>query len=216
MKRIQLLTRVEPDLRDRVSQMASEEGISINDLVIKALESYLGIPQDRSDNTIDNSTAITSLEERITALESNAIKVDNSTAITSLEERITALESNAIKVDNSTAITMDIDDRFEALESEIKEIREELKAIVDAGKLPQKTAPKKQKTIAPGGTIGEQILKLMGDGNDWSNKELLSHFPGKKLGTITGELSRLCKKGAIVKVKSESGKEIPGVHRIKT
>ena len=150
MKRIQLLTRVEPDLRDRVSQMASEEGISINDWVIKALESYLGIPQNRSDNTIDNSTAITSLEERITAL-----------------------ESNAIKVDNSTAITMDIDDRFEALESEIQAIREELKAIVDAGKLPPKTAPKKEKTIAPGGTIAKI---------NW--KSFIAEFPGKNLDEL--------------------------------
>ena len=85
--------------------------------------------------------------------------------------------------------------------------REELKAIVASGNSPPKT-----KTIAPGeGTIADQILQLMADGREWSNKELGTHFPGKR---ITSALSRLKGKGAIEQVKSESGKEIPGVHRI--
>ena len=189
MKRLQLITRVDPELREAVSKAAGDEGISINDLVIKALENYLGIPQD--------STAITT---------------DNSSAITTLAERITALESNAINGDNSTDSTSVINDRFEALESEIKAIREELKAIVNAGKSPKKTEPQTAKTIAPGvGTIADQILQLMADGREWSNKELGTHFPGKR---ITSALSRLKGKGAIEQVKSESGKEIPGVHRI--
>ena len=106
MKRLQLITRVDPELREAVSKAAGDEGISINDLVIKALENYLGIPKDRSDNTVDNSSAITTLAERITAL-----------------------ESNAINGDNSTAITTAIDDRFLALESQIQAIREELGTI---------------------------------------------------------------------------------------
>ena len=187
MKRLQLITRVDPELREAVSKAAGDEGISINDLVIKALENYLGIPKDRSDNTVDNSSAITTLAERITALESNAINGDNSTDSTSV-----------------------INDRFEALESEIKAIREELKAIVASGNSPPKT-----KTIAPGeGTIADQILQLMSDGREWDTDDLMPHFPGKKRGTITSALSRLKGKGAIEQVKSESGKEIPGVHRI--
>ena len=106
MKRLQLITRVDTELRDAVSKTAGDEGISLNDLVIKALENYLGIPKDRSDNTVDNSSAITTLAERITAL-----------------------ESNAINGDNSTAITTAIDDRFLALESQIQAIREELGTI---------------------------------------------------------------------------------------
>ena len=185
MKRLQLMTRVDPELREAVSKAAGDEGISINDLVIKALENYLGIPKDRSDN---------------------------SSAITTLAERITALESNAINGDNSTDSISVINDRFEALESEIKAIREELKAIVNAGKSPKKTEPQTAKTIAPGvGTIANVILQLMADGREWSNKELGTHFPGKR---ITSALSRLKGKGAIEQVKSESGKEIPGVHRI--
>ena len=109
MKRLQLITRVDPELREAVSKAAGDEGISLNDLVIKALENYLGIPKDRSDNTVDNSSAITTLAERITAL-----------------------ESNAINGDNSTAITTAIDDRFLALESQIQAIREELGTIVEA------------------------------------------------------------------------------------
>ena len=192
MKRLQLITRVDPELREAVSKAAGDEGISINDLVIKALENYLGIPKDRSDNTVDNSSAITTLAERITALESNAINGDNSTDSTSV-----------------------INDRFQALESKIEGIEQQLKAIVESGNSPPKTEPKappKTKTIAPGvGTIADQILQLMADGREWSNKELGTHFPGKR---ITSALSRLKGKGAIEQVKSESGKEIPGVHRI--
>ena len=184
MKRLQLITRVDPELREAVSKAAGDEGISINDLVIKALENYLGIPKDKSDNTVDNSSAITTLAERITALESNAINGDNSTDSTSV-----------------------INDRFEALESKIEGIEQQLKAIVESGNSPPKT-----KTIAPGeGTIADQILQLMADGREWGNKELGTHFPGKR---ITSALSRLKGKGAIEQVKSESGKEIPGVHRI--
>ena len=200
MKRLQLLTRLDPELRDRVSKAAGDEGISLNDLVIKALENYLGIPKDRSDNTVDNSSAITTLAERITALESNAINGDNST--------------DSISV---------INDRFEALESEIKAIREELKAIVESGKTPPKTEPKplqanlpegvskpspKTKTIAPGvGTIADQILQLMADGREWDTDDLMPHFPGKKRGTITSALSRMCTKEAIVNVS-------PAVHKL--
>ena len=156
MKRLQLITRVDPELREAVSKAAGDEGISINDLVIKALENYLGIPKDRSDNTVDNSSAITTLAERITAL-----------------------ESNAINGDNSTAITTAIDDRFQALESKIKAIREELKAIVNAGKSPKKTEPQTAKTIAPGvGTI---------DKVDWIS--FIAEFPGKNFS----ELSEIAK-----------------------
>jgi len=130
--------------------MAREDGISLNDLVIKALENYLGIPKNRSDNAVDNSTAITSLEERITAL-----------------------ESSAITVDNSTAITTAIDDRFEALESKIEGIEQQLKAIVNAGNSPQKTEPKKEKTIAPGGTIAKV---------SW--KSFIAEFPDKNLDEL--------------------------------
>ena len=71
MKRLQLITRVDPELREAVSKAAGDEGISINDLVIKALENYLGIPKDRSDNTVDNSTDSTSvINDRFEALES--------------------------------------------------------------------------------------------------------------------------------------------------
>ena len=112
-------------------------------------------------------------------------------------------------------IQTDIDDRFQALESKIEGIEQQLKAIVASGNSPPKTEPKappKTKTIAPGeGTIADQILQLMADGREWSNKELGTHFPGKR---ITSALSRLKRKGAIEQVKSESGKEIPGVHRI--
>ena len=192
MKRLQLITRVDPELREAVSKAAGDEGISINDLVIKALENYLGIPQD--------STAITT---------------DNSSAIATLAERITALESNAINGDNSTDSISVINDRFQALESKIEGIEQQLKAIVESGKTPPKTDPKappKTKTIALGeGTIADQILQLMADGREWGNKELGTHFPGKR---ITSALSRLKGKGAIEQVKSESGKEIPGVHRI--
>ena len=185
MKRLQLITRVDPELREAVSKAAGDEGISINDLVIKALENYLGIPKDKSDNTVDNSSAITTLAERITALESNAINGDNSTDSTSV-----------------------INDRFEALESEIKAIREELKAIVNAGKSPKKTEPQTAKTIAPGvGTIANQILQLMADGREWDTDDLMPHFPGKKRGTITSALSRLCTKEAIVNVS-------PAVHKL--
>ena len=153
MKRLQLITRVDPELREAVSKAAGDEGISINDLVIKALENYLGIPKDRSDNTVDNSSAITTLAERITALESNAINGDNSTDSTSV-----------------------INDRFEALESEIKAIREELKAIVNAGKSPKKTEPQTAKTIAPGvGTIDNVRI-------DW--KSFIAEFPGKNLDEL--------------------------------
>ena len=156
MKRLQLITRVDPELREAVSKAAGDEGISINDLVIKALENYLGIPKDRSDNTVDNSSAITTLAERITALESNAINGDNSTDSTSV-----------------------INDRFEALESKIEGIEQQLKAIVESGKTPPKTepkAPQKTKTIALGeGTIANVRI-------DW--KSFIAEFPGKNLDEL--------------------------------
>ena len=71
MKRLQLITRVDPELREAVSKAAGDEGISINDLVIKALEKYLGIPQDSTAITTDNSTDSTSvINDRFEALES--------------------------------------------------------------------------------------------------------------------------------------------------
>ena len=100
-------------------------------------------------------------------------------------------------------IQTDIDDRFQALEREIEGIKEQLKAIVESGKTPPKT-----KTIAPGeGTIADQILQLMADGREWDTDDLMPHFPGKKRGTITSALSRLCTKKAIVNVS-------PAVHKL--
>ena len=70
MKRLQLITRVDPDLRDAVSKTAGDEGISLNDLVVKALKNYLGIPQDSTAITTDNSTDSTSvINDRFLALE---------------------------------------------------------------------------------------------------------------------------------------------------
>ena len=117
-----------------------------------------------------------------------------------------------IGLDTMDSIIELIAPRFLALESKIEGLEQQLKTIVESGSTPQKTPPKKEKTIAPGvGTIADQILQLMADGREWSNEELRPHFPGKR---ITGNLSRLKRKGAIEQVKSESGKEIPGVHRI--
>ena len=100
-------------------------------------------------------------------------------------------------------IQTDIDDRFQALESKIEGIEQQLKAIVESGKTPPKT-----KTIAPGvGTIANQILQLMADGREWDTDDLMPHFPGKKRGTITSALSRLCTKKAIVNVS-------PAVHKL--
>ena len=105
-------------------------------------------------------------------------------------------------------IQTDIDDRFQALESKIERIEQQLKAIVESGSTPQKTPPKKEKTIAPGeGTIADQILQLMADGREWDTDDLMPHFPGKKRGTITSALSRMCIKEAIVYVS-------PAVHKL--
>ena len=108
-------------------------------------------------------------------------------------------------------IQTDIDDRFQALESKIEGIEQQLKAIVASGNSPPKTEPKappKTKTIAPGvGTIANQILQLMADGREWDTDDLMPHFPGKKRGTITSALSRLCTKKAIVNVS-------PAVHKL--
>lgn len=124
------------------------------------------------------------------------------------ENNPTPNPTEAIDID---AKFQEINDRLEALEAENIQIKKQC----ESGTLPPKTAPKalpkKAKTIAPVGTIADQILQLMADGREWSNKELGTHFPGKR---ITSALSRLKGKGAIEQVKSESGKEIPGVHRI--
>ena len=89
-------------------------------------------------------------------------------------------------------IQTDIDDRFRALEGEIETIKKQLKAIVESGRE----------------TIGDRVLALLSDGQDWSNDELLTHFPGIVRGTLTTTLTRLGKSGTIEKVS-------PGVHRIK-
>jgi len=70
-------------------------------------------------------------------------------------------------------IQTDIDDRFEALERKIAGIEQQLKAIIDSGKSPQKTAPQKAKTIAPGGTIAKV---------SW--KSLIAEFPDKNLDEL--------------------------------
>ena len=93
-------------------------------------------------------------------------------------------------------IQTDIDDRFLALESKIEGIEQQLKAIVESGKTPPKTK-----------TIADQILQLMSDGREWDTDDLMPHFPGKKRGTITSALSRLCTKKAIVNVS-------PAVHKL--
>ena len=49
------------------------------------------------------------------------------------------LRAGVIQPVKQDVIQTEIDDRFQALESEIKAIREELKAIVNAGNSPQKT-----------------------------------------------------------------------------
>ena len=86
----------------------------------------------------------------------------------------------------------DIDDRFQALESKIEGIEQQLKAIVESGRE----------------TIGDRILALLADGRNWSNDELLTHFPGVARGTLTTTLTRMGKSETIEKVS-------PGVHRIK-
>ena len=130
-----------------------------------------------------------------------------------IEYRIANPVENNPTLNTPEAIDIDakfqeINDRLEALEAENIQIKKQC----ESGTSPQKTPKKTTKTIAPGeGTIADQILQLMADGREWSNEELRPHFPGKR---ITGNLSRLKRKGAIEQVKSESGKEIPGVHRI--
>ena len=130
-----------------------------------------------------------------------------------IEYRIANPVENNPTLNTPEAIDIDakfqeINDRLEALEAENIQIKKQC----ESGTSPQKTPKKTTKTIAPGvGTIADQILQLMADGREWSNKELGTHFPGKR---ITSALSRLKGKGAIEQVKSESGKEIPGVHRI--
>ena len=89
-------------------------------------------------------------------------------------------------------IQTDIDDRFQALESKIEGIEQQLKAIVESGRE----------------TIGDRVLALLADGRNWSNDELLTHFPGVARGTLTTTLTRLGKSATIEKVS-------PGVHRIK-
>ena len=86
----------------------------------------------------------------------------------------------------------DIDDRFRALEGEIETIKKQLGAIVESGRE----------------TIGDRILALLADGRNWSNDELLTHFPGVARGTLTTTLTRMGKSETIEKVS-------PGVHRIK-
>ena len=89
-------------------------------------------------------------------------------------------------------IQTDIDDRFRALEGEIETIKKQLGAIVESGRE----------------TIGDRILALLADGRNWSNDELLTHFPGVARGTLTTTLTRMGKSETIEKVS-------PGVHRIK-
>ena len=96
-------------------------------------------------------------------------------------------------------IQTDIDDRFRALEGEIETIKKQLGAIVESGNIPHKTPHK---------TIGDRILALLADGRNWSNDELLTHFPGVARGTLTTTLTRMGKSETIEKVS-------PGVHRIK-
>ena len=79
-------------------------------------------------------------------------------------------------------IQTDIDDRFQALESKIEGIEQQLKAIVESGNSPPKTEPKappKTKTIA----LGEGTIAKV----NW--KEFVSEFPGKNFS----ELSELAK-----------------------
>ena len=101
----------------------------------------------------------------------------------------------------------DIDDRFQALEGEIQTIKKQLGAIVESGNTPHRTPHKTVNTIATGETIGDRILALLADGRNWSNDELLTHFPGVARGTLTTTLTRLGKSGTIEKVS-------PGVHCI--
>ena len=76
-------------------------------------------------------------------------------------------------------IQTDIDDRFQALESKIEGIEQQLKAIVASGNSPPKTEPKappKTKTIALGeGTIAKVRI-------DW--KSFIAEFPGKNLDEL--------------------------------
>jgi predicted transcriptional regulator len=66
-------------------------------------------------------------------------------------------------------IQTDIDDRFEALESKIEGIEQQLKTIVDSGKSPQKA-----KTIAPG-TTPKAIVS-------W--KDFIIEFPDKTIDEL--------------------------------
>ena len=95
-----------------------------------------------------------------------------------------------IGLDTMDSIIELIAPRFLALESKIEGLEQQLK------------------TIAPGeGTIAEQILKLMGDGNEWLIKDLLTRFPGVQRGSVSGKVTDLKNNGSLVLIKR-------GVYRI--
>ena len=81
-----------------------------------------------------------------------------------------------IGLDTMDSIIELIAPRFLALESKIEGLEQQLKTIVESGSTPQKTPPKKEKTIAPGeGTIAKVRI-------DW--KSFIAEFPGKNLDEL--------------------------------
>ena len=150
--------RASDDLSRAIDDRCLAENINKSELIIRAIESYLaGVIQPVKQDVIQ-----TDIDDRFEALES----------------RIEQYLSGVIQPVKQDVLQTEIDDRFQALESEIKAIREQLKAIVNAGKSPQKTEPKalpkKVRTIAPGvGTIAKV---------SW--KSLIAEFPDKNLDEL--------------------------------